>query len=175
VRALEHVDDRAIRELGDVLIDCVEGGASVSFMLPMTRAKADAFWRDAAAGVASGKRVLIVAENGEGRIVGTVSVLLDLPENQPHRGDLAKMLVHRSARRLGVGAQLLAAAERAALDAGRTLLVLDTVTGTDAERLYAAHGWTRVGEIPNYALWPDGRECPTTVYYKELSASSASR
>ena len=169
------VDERAIRELGDVLIDCVEGGASVSFMLPITRAKADAFWQNAAAEVARGARLLIVAENGGGRIVGTVSVLLDLPENQPHRGDLAKMLVHRSARRLGVGAQLLAAAERAAMDAGRTLLVLDTVTGTDAERLYVANGWTRVGEIPNYALWPDGRTCPTTVYYKELTVSSASR
>ena len=119
--------------------------------------------------VARGARLLIVAENEHERIVGTVSVLLDLPENQPHRGDLAKMLVHRSARRLGVGAQLLEAAERAALDAGRTLLVLDTVTGTDAERLYAAHGWMRVGEIPNYALWPDGRTCPTTVYYKALA------
>ena len=169
VRALDSVDDRALRELGDVLIDCVEGGASVSFMFPMTRAKADSFWQDAAAGVARGARILIVAENEAGRIIGTVSVLLDLPENQPHRGDLAKMLVHRSARRLGVGAQLLAAAERAAVDAGRTLLVLDTVTGTDAERLYAANGWMRVGEIPNYALWPDGRECPTTVYYKELA------
>jgi GNAT superfamily N-acetyltransferase len=168
VRTLQSVDDRAIRELGDVLIDCVEGGASVSFMLPMTRAKADAFWSDAAAGVARGARLLIVAEN-DGHIVGTVSVLLDLPENQPHRGDLAKMLVHRSARRLGVGAQLLAAAEHAARDAGKTLLVLDTVTGTDAERLYVAHGWMRVGEIPNYALWPDGRECPTTLYYKELA------
>lgn len=168
VRALSTVDDRALRELGDVLIDCVEGGASVSFMLPMTRAKADAFWRDAAAGVARGARLLLVAENDAERIVGTVSVLLDLPENQPHRGDLAKMLVHRSARRLGVGAQLLAAAERAAIDAGRALLVLDTVTGCDAERLYATHGWTRSGEIPNYALWPDGRPCPTTVYYKAL-------
>jgi len=111
-----------------------------------------------------------VAEDESGAIVGTVQVLLNLPENQPHRGDVAKMLVHRRARRLGVGAALLAAAERAALDAGRTLLVLDTVTNTDAYRLYTRQGWQRVGEIPSYALWPDGRPCPTTIFFKSLRA-----
>lgn len=91
-------------------------------------------------------------------------------ENQPHRGDIAKMLVHRGARRRGVGGFLLAAAERSALEAGKTLLVLDTVTGSDGERLYSRHGWQRCGEIPNYALWPDGRPCPTTIFYKSLRA-----
>jgi ribosomal protein S18 acetylase RimI-like enzyme len=128
------------------------------------------FWRKVAASVARGERIVLGAMDASGKIVGTVQVILDLPENQPHRGDVAKMLVHRSVRRLGVGAALLAAAERSAVNAGRTLLVLDTVTGTAAERLYARHGWQRVGEIPNYALWPDGRLCPTTVYYKSLGS-----
>jgi len=95
-------------------------------------------------------------------------VLLNTPENQPHRGDVAKMLVHRRARRRGVGAALLAAAEGAARAAGRTLLVLDTVTGGDGERLYARGGWQRVGVIPGYALWPEGGRCDTTVFYKLL-------
>jgi GNAT superfamily N-acetyltransferase len=168
VRSLQVLGDREIQGLSDVLIDCVEGGASVSFMLPMTRAKAEAFWRRAAASVERGERVVLVAEDDTGAIVGTAQIILDLPENQPHRGDLAKMLVHRRARRQGVAAALLAAAERSAIDAGRTLLVLDTVSGSDAERLYARHGWQRVGEIPDYALWPDGRPCPTTVFFKSL-------
>ncbi|HVY80983.1 MAG TPA: GNAT family N-acetyltransferase [Steroidobacteraceae bacterium] len=173
IRRLQALGEREIRGLSDVLIDCVEGGASVSFMWPMARAKAEAFWRDAAAAVGRGERIVLVAEDAAGDIVGTVQVLLNQPENQPHRGDVAKMLVHRRARRLGVGAALLAAAERAALDAGKTLLVLDTVTDTDAYRLYTRHGWQRVGEIPNYALWPDGRPCPTTVFYKSLQRSPA--
>jgi GNAT superfamily N-acetyltransferase len=98
-----------------------------------------------------------------------VQVILAQPENQPHRGDVAKMLVHRRGRRRGIGAALLAAAEAHARDAGKTLLVLDTVSGSDAERLYASHGWQRVGEIPAYALFPDGRPCPTTVFYKRLA------
>jgi GNAT superfamily N-acetyltransferase len=92
---------------------------------------------------------------------------LDQPENQPHRGDIAKMLVHRRARRRGVGAALLAAAEDRALGAGKTLLVLDTASG-DAERLYERQGWQRCGQIPNYALWPDGTPCATTFFFKFL-------
>jgi GNAT superfamily N-acetyltransferase len=167
VRKLDALGERELRGLCDVLIDCVEGGASVSFMHPMTRAKAEAFWSSAATGVARGERLVIVAEDEQG-IVGTVQVMLNLPENQPHRGDVAKMLVHRRARRQGVGAALLAAAEQSALEIGRTLLVLDTVTGGDAERLYARHGWQRCGEIPNYALFPAGGYCSTTVFYKSL-------
>ncbi len=170
VRPLETFGEREIRELSDVTIDCVEGGASISFMWPMTRAKAEAFWRKAAASTARGERIVLVAEDSAGTIVGTVSVIWAEPENQPHRGDVAKMQVHRRARRHGVGAVLLAAAERAALDAGKTLLVLDTVTGGDAERLYARGGWERCGVIPNYALWPDGRLCATTVFFKSLRA-----
>jgi GNAT superfamily N-acetyltransferase len=168
IRCLQTIGDREIRGLSDVLIDCVEGGASVGFMLPMTRAKAEGFWRSTSKSVARGERVVLSAEDAEGTIVGTVQVILNQPENQPHRGDIAKMLVHRRVRRRGVGAALLAAAERSALGAGKTLLVLDTVTGSDAERMYARQGWQRCGEIPHYALWPDGTPCATTIFFKFL-------
>lgn len=168
IRRLDTVVDREIQELSDVLIDCVEGGASVSFMPPMTRAKAEAFWRCTCASVARRERVLLVAQDESGRIVGTVQVIWAQPENQPHRGDVAKMLVHRRVRRRGVGAALLAEAERNALKAGRTLLVLDTLEGGDAERLYTRHGWQRCGQIPDYALWPDGTLCATTIFFKSL-------
>jgi GNAT superfamily N-acetyltransferase len=167
IRCLQTIGDREIQGLGDVLIDCVEGGASVSFMLPMSRAKADAFWRSTAASVARGERMVLAAEDETGEIVGTAQIILAQPENQPHRGDLAKMLVHRRARRRGVGGKLLAAAERSALDAGKTLLVLDTASD-DAERLYARQGWQRCGVIPNYALLPDGTPCATTYFFKSL-------
>lgn len=158
-------------ELSAILVDCVEGGASVGFMAPLARGRADAFWRHVADGVASGDRVLLVAEDGAGgEIVGTVQLVLGLPENQPHRADVAKMLVRRSARRRGLGAVLMRAAAEAAREAGRTLLVLDTVTGGDAERLYARLGWTRVGVVPGYALMPDGAPCDTTFFYLSLSA-----
>jgi GNAT superfamily N-acetyltransferase len=168
VRTLQTIGDREIQGLSEVLIDCVEGGASVSFMLPMPRPKAEAYWRGIAESAARGERKVLVAEDADGVMLGTVQVVLDQPENQPHRGDVSKMLVHRRARRQGVGAALLAAAERAALELGKTLLVLDTVTGSDGYRLYDRGGWQRVGEIPNYALWPGGGLCPTTVFYKSL-------
>jgi len=167
IRCLQSFGEREIRELSDVLIDCVEGGASVSFMLPMTRAKADAFWRTVSASVARGERVVLAAEDADGTILGTAQVILAQPENQPHRGDLAKMLVHRRARRRGIGAALLAAAERSARGAGKTLLVLDTASD-DAERLYGRGGWQRCGQIPDYALFPDGRPCATTFFFKFL-------
>ena len=168
IRSLQTIGDREIRGLSEVLIDCVESGASVGFMHPMSRAKAEGYWQSTSASVARGERVVLAAQDTAGRIVGTVQIILNQPENQPHRGDLAKMLVHRRVRRQGVGAALLVAAERSALSAGKTLLVLDTVTGSDAERLYARQGWQRCGQIPNYALWPDGRPCATTVYFKFL-------
>jgi GNAT superfamily N-acetyltransferase len=167
LRRLTRVDDGQLNQLADVLLDCVEGGASVSFMLPLTRERALTFWRRVAEGVASGGRALLVAEDAQG-ICGTVQLIYDLPENQPHRADVAKMLVHRRARRQGLGAALMRAAEATAREAGKTLLVLDTVTGGDAERLYTRVGWVRVGEIPNYALFPRGGYCSTTVFYREL-------
>jgi GNAT superfamily N-acetyltransferase len=156
--------------LADVLMDCVEGGASVSFMHPLSRARALAFWNEALASAARGERVVLVAEDLEvGGVVGTVQVVLATPENQPHRADIAKMLVHRRARRRGVAAALMQAAEATAREAGRTLLVLDTVTGGDAERLYARMGWERCGVIPGYALLPRGGLCSTTVFYRVLT------
>jgi GNAT superfamily N-acetyltransferase len=169
IRCLQSIGDREIQGLCDVLIDCVEGGASVSFMLPMSRAKAEAYWRSTSASAARGERVVLSAEDAAGTILGTIQVVLDQPENQPHRGDIAKMLVSRRARRQGVGAALLAAAERAAQSAGKTLLVLDTASG-DAERLYRRQGWQPCGQIPNYALWPDGTPCETTIFFKALGS-----
>ena len=167
IRRLQSIGDREIEGLSDVLIDCVEGGASVSFMLPMTRAKADTFWRGVSASVARGERVVLAAEDTDGTIIGTAQVILAQPENQPHRGDLAKMLVHRRARRRGIGGLLLAAAEQSALEAGKPLLVLDTASA-DAERLYARQGWQRCGVVPDYALLPDGPPCATTFFFKFL-------
>ncbi|HKB46586.1 MAG TPA: GNAT family N-acetyltransferase [Ktedonobacterales bacterium] len=167
IRRLHAVDEAQIDALAGVLIDCVEGGASVSFMHPLTRNRAAAFWRRVAHGVAAGERALLVAEDAHG-LCGTVQLVFNLPENQPHRADLSKMLVHRRVRRQGLGAALMRAAEGAARDCGKTLLVLDAVTGGDAARLYERLGWTRVGDIPDYALFPRGGLCSTTVYYRHL-------
>ena len=166
VRQLTCVSDAQAQELALVLIDCVEGGASVGFMQPMSQAKALAFWRRIGADVERGARALLVAEDATG-IVGTVQVVLEQPENQPHRADVSKMLVHRCARRCGIGSALMRAAEDVARGCGKSLLVLDTASG-DAERLYARLGWTAVGVIPDYALWPGGGLCGTSVFYKKL-------
>ena len=168
VRRLDTLSSREFGGLCEVLIDCVEGGASVSFMRPMTLAKAADFWRGVAASVARGERALIVAEDSGGRILGTAQALWAEAENQPHRADISKMLVSRNARRHGVGALVLAAAERAALAAGRTLLVLDTAS-PEAERMYERGGWQRVGTVPKYALMPDGPFCHTVFFYKDLT------
>jgi GNAT superfamily N-acetyltransferase len=157
-----------VESLADVLIDCVEGGASVSFMLPIARDTAVEFWRRVADGVVNGERVLLVAEEANGQIVGTVQMITAQPENQPHRADIAKMLVHRRARRSGVGQRLMAGVERLAREERKSVLVLDTVTGGDAERLYQRAGWQRVGDVPNYALMPSGEFCGTTFYCKQL-------
>jgi GNAT superfamily N-acetyltransferase len=168
VRRLHAPDDAAVEALATVLLDCVEGGASVGFLHPLSRDRARAFFRTVAEAVAAGRRTLLVAED-PGGICGTVQLVLDVPENQPHRADLTKLLVHRRARRRGVGTALVRAAEAAARTSGRTLLVLDTVTGGDAERLYARLGWRRVGVIPGYALFPRGGLCDTTVFYRGLA------
>jgi GNAT superfamily N-acetyltransferase len=167
LRRLHALDDAQIHELASVLMDCVEGGASISFMQPLTRERAVAFWRGVAQGVSAGQRALLVAQDALG-LCGTVQLLLDLPENQPHRADVLKMLVHRRARRQGLGAALMRAAETTARECGKTLLVLDAVTGGDGARLYERMGWVRVGDIPGYALLPQGGLCGTTVYYRNL-------
>lgn len=166
VRRIETLAEADAQRLAELLIDCVEGGASVSFMHPLTRDRALAFWRGVGESAARGGRVLLVAQDDTG-LVGTVQVILDQPENQPHRADVAKMLVHRRARRRGVGEALMRAAEQAARVAGRTLLVLDTASA-DAERLYARLGWQRCGVIPGYALLPRGGLCDTTYFYRRL-------
>lgn len=168
IRRLEADEaETRIAELATIVLDCVAGGASVSFMADMTRGEALTFWSKVIDGVLSGQRILLVAESG-GLLIGTVQVVASGVPNQPHRSDLSKMLVHRSARGKGVGAALLKAAEDASREAGWWLMVLDTVSGSDGDRLYQRGGWTPVGIIPNYALWPDSTLCPTTYFYKDL-------
>jgi GNAT superfamily N-acetyltransferase len=164
--ARAHIDG-----LAGVLVDCVEGGASVGYMAPFSQEEARRVYEAYAEEVEQGSRLLIAAFS-EDTIVGTVQVVFAPHPNQPHRADIARMLVHRSARRRGIGRLLMERAEAEARAEGKTLLVLDTVTGDDAERLYERLGWTRVGVIPNYALYPDGRPCDTTVFFKELDAPS---
>jgi GNAT superfamily N-acetyltransferase len=166
VMRLACVTDAQIVALARLLIDCVEGGASVSFMSPLSLDKASAFWRRVAEATARGERALLVAQDSGG-IIGTVQLTLDLPENQPHRADLSKMLVHRSARRQGVAAAMLRAAEELARELGRSLLMLDTASA-EAGRLYARLGWERVGVVPDFALLPRGGLCHTTFYYRRL-------
>ena len=153
--------------LATVLADCVAGGASVSYMDPFSQADARAAFEGFAREVDAGRRLLLAAFEGE-TVVGTVQVLLSFPPNQPHRGEIAKLLVHRSARKRGVAQSLMARAEEEARREAKTLLVLDTVTGDPAERLYTRLGWTAIGSIPGYALYPDGRPCATTVFWKEV-------
>jgi GNAT superfamily N-acetyltransferase len=158
----EHLDG-----LAAVLRDCVEGGASVGYLAPFSHEQAMEAFEGFATDVEQGRRLLLAAFV-DGTLVGTVQVVLATPPNQPHRGEIARMLVRRSARRQGIASRLMAAAEREALAEGRTLLVLDAVTDGDAARLYARLGWTSVGDIPDYALYPDGRLCDTTVFWKKL-------
>ena len=165
---LHTVTSDQIIQLCNVLIDCIEGGASISFMLPMTRDKAERFWRGVAQGVANHERALLVAQNEQGEIIGSVQVVLAQPENQPHRADISKMIVHRSARKQGIAAALMVAAEAEALREGKTVLVLDTASH-DAARVYRKLGWLECGVIPDYALLPGGELCATTYFYKRLA------
>ncbi|NCT83340.1 MAG: GNAT family N-acetyltransferase [Comamonadaceae bacterium] len=169
IRELDGAEAAArVDELAEVLRDCVQGGASVGFMLPLDDGRCEAFWRGVAAGVAAGGRHLFVAEDEVGRICGTLSLVTDMPDNQPHRADVAKMLVHRRARRRGIAARLLHALELRARELGRTTLVLDTVTDSEASRVYERAGWQRAGTIPSYALMPDGTPCSTSYYFRLL-------
>lgn len=166
LRRLTSVSDAQIQGLAEVLADCVNGGASVSFMQPFEMSRALAFWRGVAEGVEKGERALIVAEDAAG-ILGTVQLVLAQPDNQPHRADVAKMLVVGRARRRGLGEALMRHAEQVARDCGKWLLVLDT-SSADAERLYERQGWQRVGTVPGFALLPQGGLCDTTFYYRKL-------
>jgi GNAT superfamily N-acetyltransferase len=167
IRRLHSVSPAEVDGLVDVVLDSVEGGASIGFMLPLSRERAHEFWSGIADAVGRGDRALLVAEDAEG-ICGTVHLILAQPDNQPHRADLSKMLVHSRARHRGLGAALMQAAEELAVDCGKTLLVLDTVTDSDAYRLYARLGWQKVGDVPDFALWPEGGLCSTTYFYRML-------
>jgi GNAT superfamily N-acetyltransferase len=156
-------------ELATVLADCVADGASVSYMAPFSHDDARAAFAGVAAEVARGKR-LILGAFADGGLVGTVQVILSVPPNQPHRAEIAKLLVSPAARKRGIARLLMEAAEAEARIEGKTLLVLDAVSDGDAARLYVRMGWTTVGVIPNYALYPDGRPCDTTVFWKALPA-----
>ena len=169
IRRLERDDLRdRIADLACVLFECVDAGASVSYMAPFSRADAVAAYEGFAAEVDAGRRVLLAAFDGD-ELVGTVQVILGLQPNQPHRGEIVKLLVRPSARGRGVAQRLMEAAETAARAEGKTLLVLDTVTGSTAERLYGRLGWQTLGVIPNFALYPDGRPCDATVFWKALA------
>jgi GNAT superfamily N-acetyltransferase len=161
------IPDAALEQLASVLVDCVEGGASVSFMAPFSHEQGLAFFRKVAASVAAGDTLLLTAKL-DGKIIGTVQLGLDTPPNQPHRADVKKMLVHRAARGRGVGADLMARVEDEARRRGRWLLVLDTVPGDSGYRLYRRAGWTESGVIPDYAMFPDGRLCDTALFWKRL-------
>lgn len=155
-------------DLVELLFDAVDGGASVNFVWPMTRAKAESWWTGALASHARGERLIFTAEVG-GRIDGTVQLILASQENQPFRADLAKMLVHRRARRQGLGEALMRAAEDEARRIGRTLLTLDTEAGSAGERLYARLGWVKFGEVPGYAQGAEGGvRHAASFFYKEL-------
>lgn len=169
VRALDAAGAAsAVRRLSDVLIATVADGAAVGFLRTPTRGRAEEFWGATARRVGTGAAVLFAAWS-EGVLAGTVTLSLDMPENQPHRADIEKMLVHPAFRRRGLGRALLAAAEASALAAGRRLLVLDTREGDPSEALYRAAGWTRVGRIPDYALSTDGTLHATVIYTRRLA------
>ncbi|ENN89374.1 putative acetyltransferase [Rhizobium freirei PRF 81] len=170
IRLLSPADAREmLSELCAVLADCVNGGASVGFMQPYGTADALPYWQGVADSVESGATLLFAAVI-EGRVVGTVQVGVAQMPNQPHRGDLKKLLVHSAARGKGLARLLMAAAEREAARIGKTLLVLDTATGSDAEAIYPRLGWQRVGVVPDYAMWPEGGLCDTTIFYKRIAA-----
>lgn len=159
--------DAAMPALCAILCACVHAGASVSFMLPMTQAKAEGFWTGVRQRVAQGGTVLLLAEHA-GAAIGTAQLILDLPENQPHRAEIAKVLVHPSARRLGAGRVLMREIERQAQAAGRRLLVLDTISDGAGEMLYRSLGWEFAGSVPDFALMPDGTPAATSYFYKRL-------
>lgn len=169
IRRLDAAEARAeLDALAAVLADCVAGGASVGYMAPFTHEEARGVYETYVDEVEQGRRVLLAAFT-EGALVGTAQVVFAPHPNQPHRADVARVLVHRSARRRGIAKMLMEQVEREALAEGRTLLVLDAVTGGDAARLYERLGWTTVGVIPSYALYPDGRPCDTTYFWKSLA------
>jgi GNAT superfamily N-acetyltransferase len=169
IRRLSASDASAsLGALAEVLVDCIDGGASVSFMPPFGMPEAEEFFRKVIQGIEADDRILLAAFV-DSKLAGTVQVLLSMPPNQPHRGEIAKLLVHRSARGRGLAAALMRRAEECAKEAGKTLLVLDTSEGGPAERLYMRLGWVKACVIPKYALNPDGSWCDAVFFWKALS------
>lgn len=168
IRPLIAEEARArLDELAHILVDTVARGASVNFMAGFTAEEAKSFWRDQIPGLADGTKHLLVADDGD-RLVGTVLLIHAPQPNAPHRADLGKMLVLSSARRQGLGRRLLDAAENMARQAGRTLLMLDTESGSAGDALYRSCGWVEIGRVPNHAHRPDGQLAETTFFYKSL-------
>jgi GNAT superfamily N-acetyltransferase len=156
--------DEVRPRLCEILVDCVDHGASIGFLAPLEEADVDTYWRRVRRAVAEGRCLLLAASLDEGAVAGTVQLDVDTLPNQPHRATVSKLLVHTTARRRGVGEALMAGVERVALEHGRWLLTLDT----DAERLYGRLGWTLAGVIPCYALNPDSTLTHTSYYWKQL-------
>lgn len=172
IRILSAAEVEArLEDFAEVLADCVAGGAGVGFCLPFSKADAAAWWRSILPGIASGERILFAAFDRD-RVVGTVQLCPAGMPNQTHRADIAKMLVHGSARRQGLGAALMQAAEAHARAIGRIVLVLDTVTGSDARRLYERLGWQAAGEVPRYARAPGGGWDATLFMWKALDGGA---
>lgn len=167
IQAVKRLNQQHITDLSQVLIASVEAGASVGFMLPLSEARAAHYWQQVNASLQQGERLVFIAAAETGELVGSVQIVFAQPENQPHRADLSKMLVHPKARRQGLAAKLLAAAEAGAREQQKTLLVLDTAN-PEAERVYERGGWQHCGKIPDYAFWPAGGLCATSFFYKKL-------
>jgi len=170
--AIERLDAEGVAavapELSRILMDCVEGGGGVSFLHPLSPEKAEGFWRDEVVPAVERGRTALLVARAHTHIVGTVQVILGMRENQPHRGEIAKLLVASGARRRGIARSLMEAAQQLAKDAGKILLVLDTETGSNADLLYRSLGWQEVGMVPNFALTNHGVLCSVTYFYKAL-------
>jgi GNAT superfamily N-acetyltransferase len=169
IRALDPAADAALLPgLAAIMVEAVAGGASIGFMAGFSQAESLAWWQGRLAAAAQGE-VLIVIALDDGGVAGTVSLVHAAMPNQPHRADIAKMMVAKRTRGRGIGAALLTAVEALAVAQGRTTLVLETISGSAAARLYERAGWEKVGDIPAYALMPDGEMAPTTLYTKRLA------
>src|SRR6201991_4260551 len=158
--------------LSELLVETVASGGSVSFMHPMPLRDADVFWTDSLAAGARGERIVLGAFDGEA-LIGAVTLLLNLPPNQPHRAEIAKMMTRLSHRNRGVATALMQAAEDAAIARRRTLLVLDTAVEDGASKLYEKLGFQLTGIIPDYALKPHGGLTGTMIYWKRIGAAAA--
>jgi ribosomal protein S18 acetylase RimI-like enzyme len=168
---LELLDSPTAKDLSELALllkDCVDGGASVGFMWPLSRERCIAFWAGVDGAVRAGQRRLLVARNDAGAIVGSAQLVLDMPDNQAHRADVCKVLVATSARRQGLGQALMTRIEALAHAEGKSCLVLDTVTDSAAYRLYQRLGWQVAGDIPHYAHMPGGERCSTSYFFKLL-------